>query len=520
MSTDALRRRVAALTLRRRLGVGVLAILTVLISAVGVADVLVLRHALYARSADALREELRILTAAPPPPSFGAAASEPSDSCAGLSTPPVGLPPGAGRPGQGAPGPGGVAAIARALAAQSIASAIAGPDGTLISCRAAGRSGGQAGFSIPASLPARFSSDRGYLTVHAHGLHLLAVSQPIGPDRAILVADIAGDDDAVAIVLAVTVIGGLIALFAAGALSVPLLRTALAPLRTVATTADKIAGGDLDQRANLADSADEIGRLGAAFDRMVDRLQDALTERDTVVEHLRVQDEAMRRFLADAAHELRTPLTAIHGGAQVLRLGAASDPRDLNEALGHIEVQTERMSRLIEDLLTLSYQDAGRPAAPRELIDVGALVAEHASHWRNLAADHTVTVHTEPAWVLGDPDALTRACANLVENAQKYSPHHTEITLEVTRTANRVRLAVTDRGEGIPVAERDKVFHRFYRGDRARSRATGGAGLGLAIVAGVVADHGGEVRVDQAPGGGTTIVLELPAAARDGQPVA
>jgi two-component system OmpR family sensor kinase len=348
--------------------------------------------------------------------------------------------------------------------------------------------------------------------VHAHGRHLLAVSQPVGRDRAILVTDLADDDSAVDIVLAVTVIGGLAALAAAAALSIPLLRAVLRPLRKVARTADAIAGGDLDRRADLARSPDEIGRFGAAFDRMVDQLQGALTQRDAVVENLRTQDQVMRRFLADASHELRTPLTAIRGGAQVLRLGAASDPRDLAEALGHIQIQTERMSRLIDDLLTLSRQDAGQPAAPRELIDLGALVAEHTPQWEKLAVDHTVSVHAEAAWVLADPEALTRACANLVDNAQKYSPLHTEITLAVSSADARVQLTVTDHGPGIPSADRDKVFRRFYRGDAARSRATGGAGLGLAIVAGIVADHDGHIRVDESPGGGAMIVLELPPA--------
>ncbi|MDQ6840138.1 MAG: HAMP domain-containing histidine kinase, partial [Actinomycetota bacterium] len=346
--------------------------------------------------------------------------------------------------------------------------------------------------------------------LHAQGHHLLAVSQPLGPDQAILVTDIADDDTAVRVVLAVTVLGGLIALAAAAALSIPLLRAGLAPLRKVARTADAIAGGDLDQRADLARSPDEVGQLGAAFDRMVDQLQSALIERDTVVEDLRVRDQTMRRFLADASHELRTPLTAIRGGAQVLRLGSATNPDDLSEALAHIQTQTERMSHLVDDLLVLSRHDAGQPASPTELIDLGALVADHAKQWSSLAPDHPIIITTEPSWVMADADAVVRVCANLIENAQKYSPEHTEVTIGVTTTANSVEVAVADRGPGIPVADRQQVFERFYRGDPARARATGGAGLGLAIVAGIIADHHGHVRVDDNPGGGTNIVLEFP----------
>ncbi|MDQ2759328.1 MAG: HAMP domain-containing histidine kinase [Actinomycetota bacterium] len=510
------------MTVRRRLVIGMLAILGVLVAAIGVAEILVLRHALYQRSAQGLRNELRVLAATPPPPpsgatgTTGATAAPPAGSCAGLGSALPPGPPGPGGKGPGhagaTPGPGRVAAVARALAAQSIASAIARPDGSLLTCAAAGRRGQQSSFTVPASMPAKLSATTGYVTVQARGRHLLAVSQPFGHDQAILVTDIADDDSAVSVVLAVTVLGGLAALAAAGILSVPLLRTGLAPLRKVATTADAIAGGDLDQRAGLERSADEIGQLGAAFDRMVDRLQGALVERDTVVEHLRTQDQVMRRFLADASHELRTPLTAIRGGAQVLRLGSASNPHDLAETLGHIQTQTERMSRLVDDLLTLSRQEVRQPASRRELTDLGALVADHGRQRGNVAPDHPITVNTEAAWVMADADALSRVCANLLENAQKYTPEHTEIALGVTKTNTRVELSVADQGPGIPIAERQKVFERFYRGDPARSRSTGGAGLGLAIVAAIVADHEGAVHIHDNPGGGTKIVLDLPLA--------
>lgn len=504
------------MTVRLRLVIGLLAILGVLIAAVGVAEILVLRHALYQRSAQGLRNELRVLAATPPPPLAATAGDTTTGSCAELGS---ALPPGPPGPGGKAkghagatPGPRGVAAIARALAAQSIASAIARPDGTLLTCAAARRKGQQTSFTVPASLPAKLTATTGYVTMNAHGHHLLAVSQPFGHDQAILVTDIADDDTAVGVVLAVTVLGGLAALAAAAALSVPLLRTGLAPLRKIATTADAIAGGELDQRANLERSADEVGQLGAAFDRMVNQLQGALAQRDTVVEDLRARDQAMRRFLADASHELRTPLTAIRGGAQVLRLGSASNPHDLAEVLGHIQTQTERMSRLIDDLLTLSRQDARQPASPRKPIDLGALIADHRQQWGTMAPDHPITINTEAAWVIADADALSRVCANLVENAQKYSPEHTEIALAVAKTNTHIEFSVTDHGPGIPTAERQKVFERFYRGDPARSRATGGAGLGLSIVAGIIADHQGHIRVDETPGGGTKMVLNLPAA--------
>ncbi len=505
------------MTVRRRLLLGVLAILTVLIAAVGVAEILVLRHVLYQRSAQGLRNEVRLLGADPPLP-VSSGDTGVTVSCRGLGTT-VPLGPSAPR-GQGKahigpagpqPGPAGAAGVAQALAAKSIASAIAGPGGTLLACSAAGRSGHQTSFAVPASLPARLSAASGYVTIQSRGHHLLAISQPVGPDTAILVADLGDDDTAVRVVLAVTVLGGVAALVSAAALSIPLLRSGLAPLRKVARTADAIAAGDLDQRADLARSADEVGQLGAAFDRMVDRLQDALVERDTVVERLRTHDQTMRRFVADASHELRTPLTAIRGSAQVLRLGASSNPDDLAEALGHIQHQTERMSRLVDDLLLLSHQESGQPSPPLELTDLGALVADQVEQWRTVAGDHPIDIETEPAPVMADHEGLTRLCTNLIDNARKYSPPHSPITIRVAALGPRVELSVSDHGAGIPPADRERVFQRFYRGDHARARATGGAGLGLAIVAGITAHHNGNARIHDNPGGGARIVMELPA---------
>lgn len=231
-----------------------------------------------------------------------------------------------------------------------------------------------------------------------------------------------------------------------------------------------------------------IGTAALAFDRMVDRLQVALVERDTLVEQLRSREAAMRRFVADASHELRTPLTAIRGGAQVLGLGALSDPDDLAESLGHIRTQTERMSRLVDDLLLLSRQEAGQPGRRKELMDLGMVVTDQAEQWRTLAGHHPVVVEAETVWVVADLEALARAVSSLVDNAGKYSPPRAPITIRLTRSDSLAELSVSDEGPGIPTAERSRIFERFYRGDPARTRATGGAGLGLAIVASIIGD--------------------------------
>ena len=506
------------MTMRRRLLVGLLGVLVVLIAGVGTAEVVVLRHVLYQRSAQALRTELQLLAASGPgpstPPTTPAGTDPASCSALGAVTEPgpKGPGPNGTGPGKGRTlGPGGAGVLAQVLAQRGIASAVVGPEGSVLACAPAAQTGRQTSFTVPLVAARELSAGAtGYATLHTGGHHLLVIAQPVGADTAILVSDLGDDDAAVGTVLLITVIGGLAALVVAGLLSRPLLRTGLAPLRKVARTADAIAAGDLDQRADLAGSPDEVGRLGAAFDAMVDRLQLSLSERDQLVDQLGAREQTMRRFLADASHELRTPLTAIRGGAQVLLLGSASDPTELAESLGHIHDQSERMSRLVADLLLLSRQEGAGPGFVREPVDLGALVSDERVHWDAISAGHPLTVDTEPAWVDGERDALVRLCANLVDNAAKYSSPGSSIDVTVHPVGGRAELVVADHGPGIAVTDRARVFERFYRGDPARSRTTGGSGLGLAIVASIAADHDGHARADETPGGGARLVVTVP----------
>jgi two-component system OmpR family sensor kinase len=526
VATEAPRRwRYRSWTLRRRLVAGVLALLAVLVAGVGTTEVLVVRHALYARSASGLRTELALLTAGSPPAAGGTAgAPTGSAGCAGLGgypAPPL-AGPGPGRAPKGHTlGRGGAENLAQVLAARGVASAVVDTSGVLLACAAATPSGSQGGFGVPGAAVARLARDRhGYVTLDADGRHLLAVAQPVGTDTAVMVTDLAGDDTALDAVLGVTVVGGLAALAVAAGVVGPLLRSGLAPLAEVAATADAVAAGRLDRRVGLGSRPDEVARLGAAFDSMVDRLEASLGERDALVEQLRASEGAMRRFLADASHELRTPLTAIRGGAQVLRLGAAADPTDLAEGLGHIQTQAERMSRLVADLMLLSRCDGGALPAVRRPVDVAGLLRAERPHLTAVAAGHPLRVAARSVTVDADADALARAVANLVDNAAKYSPAGAPIEVAARPAGDGVHLAVTDHGPGVPEADRVRIFERFYRGDPTRARATGGAGLGLAIVAGIAADHGGAVRAEETPGGGTTIVVHLPLGAHPGAPPA
>lgn len=512
------------MTVRRRLLVGVLCVLVVLIAGVGTAEVLVLHQVLYRRSAQGLRTELELLVASQPAPapgsttgsgraSISATVSEHGPATCSALGPVAGLGPGLGPPGAGPTlGPAGAGALAQVLAQRGIASAVVGQGGRVLACASAAPTGAQPSFAVPAGVIADLSRRAGgasYASIDSGGQHLLAIAERVGSDTAILVGDLGGDNAAIRTVFLVTVLGGIAALVVVALASRPLLSSALAPLRKIARTADAIAAGDLDQRSDLALSDDEVGRLGVAFDAMVDRLQASLSERDDLVAQAQLRELTLRQFLADASHELRTPLTAIRGGAQVLALGAASDPEELAESLGHIQSQAERMSRLVADLLLLSRTGSGLVRLPRETFDLGALLGGEKAHWQALCAGHPFSLSTEPSWVSGDRESLVRVVANLVENAAKYSPAGAPIEVRVRRIRDRVELAVCDQGPGIPVADRARVFERFYRGDPARARATGGAGLGLAIVAGIVAEHGGCVSVEDRPGGGTALVVRL-----------
>jgi len=512
------------LTVRRRLVAGLLALLAVVLTATGVTETLVLRHALYQRSAQSLRTELALLVAAAPlsvaggpgAPGSGGTTTGAAKSCPSFAPGPppgplVGGPDGRGRGGPTL-GPDRAAALAQVLAERGVASAVVGSNGQMLACATAAPTGSSRAFTVPSSAATALAARRysGYVAVDAEGRHLLAIAQPVGADTAILVTDLADDDAAVGVVALITVLAGLAALMLAGLLSRPLLRSGLAPLRTVALTADAVAAGDLDRRADLPHSPDEVGRLGGAFDAMVDRLQAILAERDQLVGELAAREATMRRFLADASHELRTPITAIRGGAQVLRMGAGTDPGLVDESLGHIQTQAERMSRLVADLLFLSRHDSIGRATRRQLIDLGSLVRTERAHWEALCTGHPLTVVAGEAWVEADSDALVRLCANLVDNAATYSPPGTVLSITVRSGAGRAQLIVSDHGPGIAPADRARIFERFYRGDPARARATGGSGLGLAIVAGIAADHGGTVWIEETPGGGATVVVEVP----------
>jgi len=309
-----------------------------------------------------------------------------------------------------------------------------------------------------------------------------------------------------------TVIGTVVLLALAGG-GWLLVSSSLRPLAEVEQTAGRIAAGDLGQRVPSGDPRTEVGRLSEAFNTMIGRIELAFREREASEAEARTSEDRMRRFVADASHELRTPLTSIRGFAELYRQGALTEPQDVARAMGRVEDEAARMGLLVEDLLLLVRLDQQRALEhqPVDLLQLAGDAVHDASavdpsRSVQLIAD---TPDAEPV-VLGDQARLRQVVGNLVGNALMHTPPGTPVAVRVGTEPGWAVLDVVDAGPGIPAADRPRVFERFFRADASRTRAAGGSGLGLSIVAALVAAHAGTVEVLETPGGGATLRVRLP----------
>jgi two-component system OmpR family sensor kinase len=298
------------------------------------------------------------------------------------------------------------------------------------------------------------------------------------------------------------VIGSVLVLL--GVVSWVVVRVGLLPLDRMGHTAGAIAAGDLSHRVEDTDPRSEVGRLGIALNAMLDRLEEAFGEREA-------SEDRLRRFIADASHELRTPLASIRGYAELFRMGAAREPADVENAMRRIEDEAARMGVLVEDLLMLARLDEVADA-PYAEVDLAAVVRDGVDDGRATARNRRITTHIdERVRVVGDSDQLRQVLGNLLRNAFVHTPDGTPIEVTLERDNGDVRLEVRDHGPGLPTGDHEALFERFWRSEGGRERGKGGAGLGLAIVAAIVDAHGGRVRAGNAPGGGATFVVTLPA---------
>jgi signal transduction histidine kinase len=292
---------------------------------------------------------------------------------------------------------------------------------------------------------------------------------------------------------------GIAAVAAATVIGWATARRALNPLETITQTALQITrADDLSRRIPMTRvPQDEVGRLAMAFNESLERLERLFN--------------TQRRFLADVSHELRTPLTTIRGNVDLLRRMGGADPTSLDA----IRSEAERMSRLVGDLLVLAQADAGTLPLAHDPVEVDTLLLEVLSESQILAGNVKLGLgEIDQATVTGDRDRLKQILLNLVSNALKFTPEGGRVTLGLSLVNEWVRITVTDTGLGIPPEELPRIFDRFYRVDKARSRALGGAGLGLSIAQRIAQLHGGRIEAAShgTEGGGTTFSVWLPLA--------
>ena len=280
------------------------------------------------------------------------------------------------------------------------------------------------------------------------------------------------------------------------------LRQGVRPLAAMTATAGAIAAGDLSERVEHTDARTEAGRLGTALNTMMARIETAFAERAA-------GEQRLRRFVADASHELRTPLTSIRGYAELYRSGALGTRSQLDDAMRRVEGEAERMGLLVDDMLLLARLDQGRPLE-REPVRLDLVAADAAADARAVDPSREVVLDVSPVTVPGDDARLRQVVGNLVGNAVRHTPPGTPVTISVRAAGGVARVEVADEGPGMDAKTASRVFERFFRADPARKR--GGSGLGLSIVAAVVAAHGGRTAVETAPGAGATFVVELPLA--------
>jgi two-component system, OmpR family, sensor kinase len=311
-------------------------------------------------------------------------------------------------------------------------------------------------------------------------------------------------DTAVAHARRVLLVAALAALGATAAATWWAIRRGLRPIDRMVATAEAIASGNITERIDVPNPGDEVGRLGGALNRMLDRIADALSAR-------RASEERMRRFVADASHELRTPLTAIRGYAELYRQGQ-DDSAAVGTAMGRIEQAATRMGTLVEDLVLLARLDQGRHLEEAR-VDVAAVVADAVADARVVEPGRRIDLASAPhAWVTGDRGRLRQVVDNLLANVHEHTDPATKVTMGVEAHPPDVVVTVSDDGPGMSEVDAAHAFDRFWQASPTDDHPRRGTGLGLAIVADLVAAHGGQVGLDSAPGAGTRVTIRLPGA--------
>ena len=276
-------------------------------------------------------------------------------------------------------------------------------------------------------------------------------------------------------------------------------RRALSPVDALVRTAREISGANLDSRLQKLATGDELQRLADTLNEMLARIEAAF---------LRVT-----QFTADASHELRTPVSLIRTEAE-LALRRSRGEAEYKDALRHILLEAERTTALIEQLLAMARADSGRETLHMRPVDLRETLNSAVDGWSQVATirnlQFSASIDDQDSFVMGDESAIRRVVDILLDNALKYTPAPGSVRLALEPKGESVAITVQDSGPGIDELDQSKIFERFYRVDKARSREQGGAGLGLAIAQWIVTQHRGSVTVESRPGTGSVFRVELP----------
>lgn len=292
------------------------------------------------------------------------------------------------------------------------------------------------------------------------------------------------------------------ALLFAGAGGYFLARKSLAPIAAMASQARGMGAAQLNRRLEVANERDELGQLAKTFNELLERLETSF--------------EQQRRFMADASHELRTPVAILRGETEVTLSKADRSPEDYRQTLSILREESQRLAHIIEDLFTLARADAGQYPLTLSEAYLDELASEALVRTRSLALSKEITLKPaiEPELPLrGDVNLLSRMLLNLLDNAIKYSPNGSTVTLACRRDGEQYLVSVSDNGSGIPAELQPRIFERFFRVDKARSRSegeTGGAGLGLSIARWIAEAHQGQLKLTRSDGSGSTFTVTLP----------
>ncbi|CAL9619785.1 Adaptive-response sensory-kinase SasA [Streptomyces sp. enrichment culture] len=332
-------------------------------------------------------------------------------------------------------------------------------------------------------------------------------------------APVADVDETVDRLVTVQVVVFALALLALVVLGRRMLRRGLKPLSDMAHTAHGIASHDLSEsaarlplRADGRDGGPEVAELRTAFNTMLEHIDDSLAVRAEA-------EQRLRRFVADASHELRTPLMSVRGYADLFQYAAANEPGERERHLARLRAEAARMGALLDDLLLLARLDAAEVDTPLRTVDTDLveLVRQAADAFRASHPEHPLTVGAGAGGLRLrlDPQRIRQVLDNLLTNAAVHTPPGTRVTVEAGAAGGAALVRVADTGPGVPAEDRERVFDRFYRVDKARSRDRGGSGLGLAVARSLVRAHGGTLELSSAPGA-TVFTVRLPLAGSGG----